>query len=124
MAPVMVIEDDLDIREALVDLLEASGYEVASAPNGAEALKYLRALDILPCLILLDLMMPVMDGIAFREAQLQDSRLAQIPVVVLSAYRDLQQSAGSIKGTNFIKKPPRREELLAAIDQHCEAKRI
>ena len=76
---VMVVEDDLEIREALMDSLTDSGWEAIGAPNGAAALQYLASTDRLPCLVLLDLMMPVMDGQAFREAQLRDDRLAHIP---------------------------------------------
>jgi CheY-like chemotaxis protein len=64
-------------------------------------------------------MMPVMDGQAFREAQLNDPLLAQIPVVVISAYRDLQANAEKLKAASFIKKPPKIQELLAAVADYC-----
>jgi CheY-like chemotaxis protein len=116
---VLVVEDDTEIREALVELLEDQGCDVVEAANGERALAYLRSTDALPCLILLDLMMPVMDGHAFREAQFQDPVLASIPVVVVSAHRDVQGNAEQLKAATFIKKPPRLEELVSAIAQHC-----
>ncbi|MFP2904428.1 response regulator [Pyxidicoccus sp. 3LFB2] len=116
---VMVVEDDTEIREALMELLEEQGCDVVGAANGALALKYLKSTDSLPCLILLDLMMPVMDGQAFREAQVQDPVLANIPIVVVSAYRDVEQDARQLKAATYIKKPPRLEELVSAIARHC-----
>ncbi len=116
---VMVVEDDADVREALVEILEERGCEVVSAANGALAMAYLKNAAVLPCLILLDLMMPVMDGQAFREAQVLDPVLAGIPIVVISAYRDVQSHAERLQAASFIKKPPRIEELESAIAQHC-----
>ncbi len=116
---VLVVEDDREIREALLDILEDNGCEAVGAVNGERALAYLRGTDTLPCIILLDLMMPVMDGQAFREAQLQDPRLAHIPVVVVSAYRDVASDAQRLNVATFIRKPPRIEELVSAINQHC-----
>lgn len=116
---VLVVEDDREIRETLIEILEDSGCEVVGAVNGERALSWLRDTDSLPCLILLDLMMPVMDGQAFREAQVQDPKLAHIPVVVISAYRDVESRAEGLKAASFIKKPPRIEELFSAINQYC-----
>jgi CheY-like chemotaxis protein len=116
---VMVVEDDMDIREALVEILEEQGCEVVAAENGARAMAYLKSATALPCLILLDLMMPVMDGQAFREAQVKDPALADIPIVVVSAYRDVQNHAEQLQAATYIKKPPRIEELVSAIARHC-----
>jgi CheY-like chemotaxis protein len=116
---VMVVEDDEEIREALLEILEEHGCEVVGAANGALALSYLKSTDSLPCLILLDLMMPVMDGQAFREAQVEDPALANIPIVVVSAYRDVEANAEKLKAATYIKKPPKIEELFSAIAQHC-----
>src|SRR3954470_23175677 len=81
---VLVVDDDQDIREALCDLLADAGYRAASVANGKEALIYLKSGE-LPCVILLDLMMPVMDGWEFRRQQQGDPRLSKIPVVVITA---------------------------------------
>ncbi len=116
---VLVVEDDADIREALMDSLRESGCEVAGASNGVAALRYLATAQPLPCLILLDLMMPVMDGRAFRETQLQDPRIAHIPVVVLSAYRDVQASAEKLGAAAVLRKPPEMADVMSAIAHHC-----
>jgi len=80
------VDDDADIREALEELLADSGYSVMTAGNGRQALDLL-ADEPLPSVILLDMMMPVMDGYEFLEAQRNDQRLASIPVAVLTASR-------------------------------------
>src|SRR5690349_16993945 len=89
---VLVVDDDADIRETVSLILEDEGYEVQSAQDGAAALGVLRA-GPLPDVILLDLMMPVMNGWQFREQQTRDPRLAAIPVVVLSADSSLRDKA-------------------------------
>jgi CheY-like chemotaxis protein len=76
-------------------------------------------MDRPPCLILLDLMMPIMDGEAFRQAQMNDPALSSIPVVVVSAYRDVQSRAERLQVENFIKKPVRIQELVTAVEQLC-----
>ena len=91
---VLVVDDDLDIRSALIDVLEDHGFEAKGAINGRDALDKLQAAgEEKPCLIVLDLMMPVMDGRAFRETQLGKPALAGIPVLIISAYRDIDQIA-------------------------------
>jgi CheY-like chemotaxis protein len=82
--PVLVVEDDPDLRLGVVLLLRPSGIPAAEAADGGEALAYLRS-RLAPCLILLDLVMPGMGGLAFREAQLRDPELADIPVVLCTA---------------------------------------
>src|SRR5439155_12214990 len=84
-APVLVVEDNGEVRQALVALLEAEGYHVAEAVDGVSALRLLRTGAVQPCLIVLDLMMPRMSGWDFRMEQSSDLRLADIPVVVVSA---------------------------------------
>ncbi|MBC7545053.1 MAG: response regulator, partial [Candidatus Sericytochromatia bacterium] len=80
---ILIVEDDIDIRETLAEILADEGYSVASAANGLDAISYLQT-EAMPCVILLDLMMPVMSGWEFRAKQQQDPTLAGIPVVVLS----------------------------------------
>jgi CheY-like chemotaxis protein len=82
---VLVVDDDDGIREALAMALSDEGRRVSCACNGEEALARLRSGDPLPCLILLDLMMPVMNGQDFRAAQLKDENLSGIPVVLMTA---------------------------------------
>jgi CheY-like chemotaxis protein len=111
---ILVVEDDFDIREALIQILDAEGYPVAGASNGQEALQYLRANEH-PRLILLDLMMPIMDGWQFRVEQQRDPTLSSIPVVVISADASVQQKAASIDAAGFLKKPIDLDILLDTI---------
>jgi CheY-like chemotaxis protein len=89
---ILVVEDERGQREALAEVLSRLGYEVQCAANGSEALELMRHSESLPGLILLDLMMPVMDGWQFRAEQRKDRILADVPVVVLSALGDTAQS--------------------------------
>ncbi len=89
MARVLIVEDDREIREALADILEFDGYDVARASNGAEGLAQAR--EHHPDIILLDLMMPVMDGWQFRTEQRRDATIAGVPVVVVSAVRQVDE---------------------------------
>ena len=85
---IFVVDDEDMIRDSIVEFLDENGYEAVGAAHGRDALDKLTASEPRPCLILLDLMMPVMDGRSFREEQLQTPELAAIPVVLFSAYRD------------------------------------
>ncbi len=116
---VLVVEDDADIQQALLEILEEHGFTAVGVNNGAEALGFLNRARELPCVILLDLMMPVMDGAAFREEQRRDARLAAIPVVVLSAYRDLERHTGGLDAVSVLHKPPSVRELVDVIHAHC-----
>jgi CheY-like chemotaxis protein len=120
MHVVLVVEDDPDIRATLCEALEDNGYSAVGAANGAEALEYLRGGAEPPCLILLDLMMPVMDGQTFRTEQRADPQLANIPVVVISAYRDVERQANDL-AAGFLQKPVRLETLLETARKHCDA---
>src|ERR1043165_9927085 len=82
--PVLIVEDDEDLREMMAQLLTLEGYQAAAVANGREALEYLHDSEK-PHVILLDLMMPVMDGWEFRRKQQADPSLAPVPVIVLSA---------------------------------------
>ena len=114
---ILVVDDDPDIRETLAELLQEEGYAVSSAAHGGEALSALRT-DPRPDLILLDLMMPIMDGWQFRAEQKKDPELASIPVVIISATgRD--EFVSSLGAAQFLKKPINLEQLLAAVEQHC-----
>jgi len=83
--PVFIVDDDRDIRETLAEVLEEKGFEVITAKNGSEALKILRGMATSPSVILLDLMMPVMDGYKFLEERREDPRIASIPVAIITA---------------------------------------
>lgn len=111
---ILLVEDDEAILESMRELLEMEGYAVDSAMNGAEALKILRANDP-PSLILLDIMMPVMDGYQFREAQLADPKLASIPVIVMTAAGRVELAKTRLPSDQYIKKPIDIEQLLTAV---------
>ena len=116
---VLVVEDDLDVRQALVDILEDHGFQTVGVRDGSEALSFLLDATELPCVILLDLMMPIMDGASFRQAQRREPRLASIPVVVLSAYRDVEKQAGPLDAVSILRKPPSVRELVTVLRSHC-----
>jgi CheY-like chemotaxis protein len=118
---VLVVEDDLAIRETLSELLEDEGYQVQSAENGREALDRLRG-GHPPRLILLDLMMPVMNGWEFRQAQRRDPTLSNIPVVVLSADDPLADKVSGMAVAGYLAKPFEFEALLATIRQYCRGR--
>src|SRR5262249_26330672 len=90
---ILLVEDDGDTRDGITPVLEGVGYKVESVTNGQEALDQLRTSTAPPCLILLDLMMPVMDGWQFRDEQQRDPFLSSIPVVVVSADGNVDQKA-------------------------------
>jgi len=101
---VLVVDDDAEICELLGVALSADGYLVACAPNGREALHHLRShADV--CIILLDLILPVMDGVQFRHAQLRDRSLAWIPLVVMSGAIDADRRARELGARRLIRKP-------------------
>lgn len=116
---ILVVDDDPDIRETLVELLEENGHPAFAAANGNEALETLRTAGETPCLILLDLMMPGMDGIAFREEQLKDPALSPIPVIVLSAFRDSAETAQQIAATAHLPKPVSFDALMKLVETYC-----
>lgn len=107
---VLVIDDDRDVRETLAAVLEAEGYEVACAENGAQALALLRGPK--PGVIVLDLIMPVMSGWELLDAVQDNRELSGIPVVVLSALR-------APAGLAHLTKPVSSDELVATIDRIC-----
>jgi CheY-like chemotaxis protein len=115
MAPrrILVVDDDDEIREALSDVLTDEGYEVVGARDGYQALRFLRE-GQRPNAILLDLWMPVMDGWQLRHELLNDSKLSDIPVIVLTAVRD--QRAQGLMVADVLTKPVQLERLLVALD--------
>src|SRR5699024_7435122 len=102
-APILIVEDDADSRVMVATLLTLHGYPVVTAANGAEGLAVARAHQ--PCLVLLDLMMPIMDGPAFRSEQLADPRLAGIPVLCLSGRHDAAAVARDLGAIGLLTKP-------------------
>lgn len=120
---VLVVDDDADVRELLRLTLTADGYDVATVGNGREALHHLRS-HADTCIIVLDLLLPVMDGARFRVLQLRDRSLAWIPVVITSAAVDGDRRARELGARRFIRKPLNLDEVRAAL-QHigcCQAR--
>jgi CheY-like chemotaxis protein len=115
---VLVIDDDRDIRDSLIEMLEEHGYGATGAANGRDALAVLEASAQPPCLILLDLMMPVMDGRAFRDEQLKNPAWAQIPVIVISAFSDVQAQARELD-LECLRKPLGMQPLIEVVQRHC-----
>jgi CheY-like chemotaxis protein len=103
-AQILIVDDDPDIRETLSELLQAEGYGCATASNGRDALEYLSSQPF-PALILLDLMMPVMDGFEFRAAQLEADALRDLPVLVISAGGRAAQAAKALRAADYLDKP-------------------
>ena len=116
-ASILIVDDDREIRESLSDLLEDEGYSVTTAVNGQDAIDQLHRVRH-PCLVLLDLMMPVMDGHEFLRALRADDRLAPIPVVIVSAWEnDASATKAPVQG--IVKKPPDPDLLLLLVERFC-----
>ena len=113
VARVLIVDDEFDIREAVEEVLSEEGHQCLSAGDGAEALACLR--DFHPQLVLLDLMMPGMNGWEFRAAQQGDPEFRSIPVVILSALG----REGSIDADGFMQKPFDLDDLLATVRRHA-----
>ena len=113
---ILLVEDDFDVREALVETLRDRGYAVEAASDGEQAMLLLRA-GARPGLILLDLMMPRMSGSEFRTAQLVDPALASLPVVLLSADGRMEEKAVALKVHSAIRKPIDLDELFSVIER-------
>ncbi|TMQ06545.1 MAG: response regulator [Deltaproteobacteria bacterium] len=117
---VLIVDDDTDIRETIEEVLADNDFPASGAENGAVALERLRSDVKPPCVILLDMMMPVMDGRTFRLAQRDDPALSNIPVVVLTAHASGERSARELQVDGFLRKPVDLETLLDVIRRYCE----
>ena len=115
--PVLIVEDDSDCRVMLATLLTFGGFQVVTASNGAEGLAVARRHN--PCLILLDYMMPIMDGAQFRREQRADPAIATIPVVLVSARLESEHIARELGAVDVIDKPIMVEPLLKTVRAHC-----
>jgi len=117
MANILVVEDNDDVREMMAVTLELEGHEVATAVNGRDALNKLHA-GSKPCLILLDLMMPVMNGWEFRSALNRDPELRDVPVVVVSAATvDMMKQTDAAA---YLPKPLDMDQLLDVVCVFCD----
>lgn len=116
-APIMVVDDDRDIREIVSDVLSHAGYEVVTAANGADALVLLQTMT--PCLILLDLNMPIMDGMEFRRRQQSDPMLVRIPTVIMSAMHRMNDRIAALGVEEALPKPVELRRLLELVRRYA-----
>ena len=117
-SPVLVVDDDEALRDAMTAFLETEGFHTVTASDGQEAIELLQR-GMHPCLILLDLMMPRLDGESFRRLQLRDERVSDVPVIVFSARPDADRIAHAIGAMASLKKPVDIDTALQAVEQHC-----
>ena len=117
---VLVVDDDPDILETTRFILESAGYRVSTAANGNEALTLLHD-EAAPCVILLDLMMPVMNGWEFRAEQALDPGLARIPVIVVTGAGRAAPKAASLGAACLLQKPVDLTTLLSKVRLYCKA---
>jgi two-component system response regulator MprA len=116
-ATVLLVDDDLDLREAAAEALEDAGYRVVRADDGRRALEELLGGGLRPDLILLDMMMPNLDGWGFRVAQKQVPDIAGIPVVALTAYALTEDERNQLDAAAILRKPVALEELMRAVEE-------
>ena len=115
---ILIVEDDVDVAQSVAEVLEISGYCTAIAANGREALDHLGKNDH-PDLILLDMMMPVMNGWQFREEQRKVPALDAIPVVIVTADGDARGKAAAIRAAGHVTKPVTIDRLLNEVERIC-----
>lgn len=115
---ILIIDDDVDILLSVIQILRDEGYSAAGAENGLDGMRLLRA-EPKPGLVLLDLMMPVMNGWQFCAEKEQDPVLAEIPVVVISGDGGIDRKAASVGAAGYLKKPIELDVLLETVAQYC-----
>jgi CheY-like chemotaxis protein len=113
---VLVVDDDHAVREAVADALDAAGYRVRQAVHGKDALQQLRSMDAEPCLVLLDMMMPEMNGAEFLAALKDAPTVGSLPVVVISA-----EAITPGEARRYLRKPVSLETLLRVVEEYCGA---
>ena len=118
--PILIVDDDHGIRGVLTQILQDEGHRVSTASNGLEALQTLRK-SLRPCVILLDLMMPVMNGWEFMSRRSQDDGISDIPVVVISADQQAREKATAIGAEDCLEKPIDLNRLIDTVERYCTA---
>ena len=119
---VLIVDDNDDARETLAQLLQAYGCFVAAASSAEDALRRFSE-GFHPCVVILDLVMPGVDGWAFYDRMRADSALATIPVIVVSGHIDEMTRAANRVAPHFILKPAKPASLIAAVNHYCERQR-
>jgi CheY-like chemotaxis protein len=115
---ILVVDDHADIREGMKHMLEAEGFRVQAANNGREALALLYR-GLRPCVIVMDLMMPVMNGFEFRQEQMKHADIADIPFIAYSSVVDIPAHAQHLNATAYFEKPADFAQMLNIIRLHC-----
>jgi DNA-binding response OmpR family regulator len=121
-SPLMIVDDDDDLRNTLADIMTAQGYEVAAFGDARAALAALED-GRTPFLILLDLMMPGMSGWEFRVAQLENATLAPVPVVIVTAANELSDGVHTLSDIEILHKPFDLDTLFAVVNRYEAAVR-
>jgi CheY-like chemotaxis protein len=116
MSCVLIVEDDPDVRQMMELFVSSSGYQAMTAENGREGLARMR--EQLPCLVLLDLQMPVMDGFEFRRRQLKEAELAAVPVLCITAHYRPATISEEL-GVACLAKPADFDRLCAEMARIC-----
>ena len=115
---ILIIDDDKVIRDTLGFILQEEGYSTTLAANGQEGLDLLANAERLPDVILLDIMMPVLNGIQFRQEQLNKPDIKRIPTIIMSADHSVHKNCASLGCKHVLKKPIDLDELLAILESH------
>jgi CheY-like chemotaxis protein len=113
---ILVVEDDRELRDSLCEALRMEGYQVVCVEHGAAALRHLQT-GARPCVILLDLMMPIMDGWTFRRTLLADRDLAAIPIIVMTAATPARLT--DLDSQTVLYKPLQMDAVVSVVQEHC-----
>jgi CheY-like chemotaxis protein len=116
---VLIVDNELELRSSIAEFLRDEGFSVREASHGQEALDMLRSQVQKPCLILLDYMMPILDGAGFRKIQLEDPSISSIPVVLMSAGRFSDDIVELLSLQAIVNKPIDLDVLIAIVGKHC-----
>lgn len=117
--PILLVDDEVDIRDALGELLRDEGFSVVTAPNGHEAMLWLAERRPPSCVVVLDLMMPVMNGTEFLQKKQDDPAIARHPVIIITASARALQFDQTPDVKACISKPIEMDRLLAALDAYA-----
>lgn len=116
---IFIIDDSREIRDLVGRLYQTEGYKVELAADGQEALQKLRQTDTLPSVILLDLMMPIMDGYQVCMEIAKDARLSSVPVLIMSADANAEEKAKKVGAKGWLKKPVAVDTYIAVAEKFC-----
>ena len=116
---ILIVEDDEVTAQSFADILGIMGYRSEIAPNGKVALEVLRRTPERFCVVLLDIMMPVMDGWGFLKEQRADAAISDIPVIVISAVINGERRAARDAAVEFLPKPVDTTRLLSSLERYC-----